>query len=146
MTKRAPAAGHHHGIAAAPVHRACRANGAAWADPGSTSALAAASPTTSPAVRTALLSPGAGIYCETGNFCASVWDPAAGRFRVFLFFYYCNLYSLANWNDWGEAKNSRTGGAVAHLYGSGGGRLKSIPADNEVYGVDWGPVHSLRNC
>lgn len=109
------------------------------------SATSAASPTTSPAVRSELLSAGSGIVCSSGNFCASVWDPAAGRFRVF-YFYDCARYSLSNWNDWGEAQNSQTGGAVARIYGSSGNQLASYPADNGVYGVNWGPVYSIRNC
>ncbi|UUU32421.1 hypothetical protein JIX56_22350 [Streptomyces sp. CA-210063] len=108
-------------------------------------APSAASPTTSPAVRSELLSPGSGIICSSGNFCASVWDPAAGRFRVFYFFN-CARYSLSNWNEWGEAQNSQTGGAVARIYGSSGNELRSYPADNAVYGVDWAPVYSIRNC
>jgi hypothetical protein len=107
--------------------------------------LAAASPSASPAVRTAYAGAGGGVYCESGYFCASVWDPSAGQFKIF-FFYTCNRYTLSSWIDWGEAQNSQTGGAVARLYGSGGGLLRSIPADNGVYAVDWSPVYSIRNC
>ncbi|QFQ98889.1 hypothetical protein F9278_25105 [Streptomyces phaeolivaceus] len=108
-------------------------------------ASSAASPTTSPAVRSELLSPGSGIVCGSGNFCASVWDPAANRFRVF-YFYNCARYSLSNWNEWGEAKNSQTGSAVARIHGSSGNQLASYNADNAVYAVNWAPVYSLRNC
>lgn len=48
--------------------------------------------------------------------------------------------------DWAEAQNSQTGGAVAGLYGSGGGLLQTVPADNAVYAVNWSPVYSIRNC
>jgi hypothetical protein len=109
------------------------------------SATSAASPTTSPAVRSELLPAGSGIVCSSGNFCASVWDPNAGRFRVF-YFYNCARYSLSNWGEWGEAKNSQTGGAVARVYGSSGNELASYPADGGVYAVNWGPVYSIRNC
>ncbi len=94
---------------------------------------------------TELLPPGAGVSCSSGNFCASVWDPTANRFRVF-HFYNCTRYYLSNWNDWGEAKNSQTGGAVATIYGSGGDVIRTFPADNNVYAADWTPVHSIRNC
>ncbi|WP_143671935.1 hypothetical protein [Streptomyces caniscabiei] len=47
---------------------------------------------------------------------------------------------------WGEAQNSRTGGAVARVHGSAGDELASCPANNGVYAVNWGPVYSLRNC
>ncbi|GGY82043.1 hypothetical protein [Streptomyces omiyaensis] len=105
-----------------------------------------AGPSSSPApARTELLPPGAGVNCTTGHFCASVWDPGANRFRVF-YFYNCTRYYLSNWNGWGEAKNSQTGNATATLYGSGGNVLRTVPADNGVYAVDWAPVYSLRNC
>jgi hypothetical protein len=106
----------------------------------------AVAPTTSPApARTELLAPGAGVQCTPGNFCASVWDPTAGRFRLF-YFYACTRYYLANWNSWGEAMNSQTGGAVALTYGSSGNVLNRYPADNAPYAVDWTPVYSIRNC
>ncbi|MBZ3906608.1 MULTISPECIES: hypothetical protein [Streptomyces] len=108
-------------------------------------ATSAASPTTSPAVRSELLAPGSGVVCSSGNFCASVWDPAANRFRVF-YFYNCARYSLSNWNEWGEAKNSQTGSAVARTYGSSGNQLGAYNADNAVYAVNWAPVYSIRNC
>ncbi|MER7624541.1 hypothetical protein [Streptomyces sp. NPDC126503] len=109
-------------------------------------APSAAAPWTSPApARTELLPPGAGVHCAPGNFCASVWDPSANRFRVF-YFYHCTRYYLSNWNGWGEAKNSQTGGATATLYGSGGNVIRTYPADGNVYAVDWSPVYSLRNC
>lgn len=117
-------------------------SGTAQAAPAATSA---ASPTTSPAVRSELLAAGSGIVCGSGNFCASVWDPAAGRFRVF-YFYDCARYALSNWNEWGEAQNSQTGGAVARVHGSAGNELASYPANNAVYAVNWGPVYSIRNC
>lgn len=109
-------------------------------------APSAVGPTSSPApARTELLPPGAGVNCSSGNFCASVWDPTVNRFRVF-YFYNCTRYYLSNWNNWGEAKNSQTGGAVATLYGSSGNVIRTIPADNGVYAVDWTPVYSIRNC
>ncbi|MDX3522657.1 hypothetical protein [Streptomyces scabiei] len=110
-----------------------------------TSATTAASPTTSPAVRSELLPAGAGITCNSGEFCASVFDPAAGRFRVF-HFYNCARYSLSNWNDWGEAQNSQTGSAVARTYGSAGNELVAYPANGSVYAAHWSPVYSIRNC
>ncbi|MDX3643175.1 hypothetical protein [Streptomyces sp. MB09-02B] len=109
------------------------------------SATSAASPTTSPAVRSELLAPGSGIVCSSGNFCASVWDPNANRFRVF-YFYNCGRYSLSNWGGWSEAQNSQTGSAVARIYGASGNELASYPANNGVYAVDWTPVYSIRNC
>lgn len=107
--------------------------------------LLAVAPSTSPAVRTAYAGAGGGVYCQNGYFCASVWDPTAGKFKIF-FFYSCNRYTLSNWIDWAEAQNSQTGGAVASLYGSGGGLLQTVPADNAVYAVNWSPVYSIRNC
>jgi hypothetical protein len=112
---------------------------------GRSGPLLAAAPSTSPAVRTAYAGAGGGVYCQSGYFCASVWDPTAGKFKIF-FFYSCNRYTLSNWIDWAEAQNSQTGGAVAGLYGSGGGLLQTVPADNAVYAVNWSPVYSIRNC
>lgn len=112
---------------------------------GSAQALAAAPPTTSPPVESVHVPPGSGVYCRPGNLCASVYDPTAGTFKVF-FFYYCNRYSLANWNGWGEVQNSQTGGALGHLYDGNGNHLRVIFADNGVYAQDWTPVWSLRNC
>ncbi|MFJ3816611.1 hypothetical protein [Streptomyces sp. NPDC090056] len=109
-------------------------------------APAAVAPTSSPApARTELLPPGAGVSCSPGNFCASVWDPTVNRFRVF-YFYNCTRYRLSDWGDWGEAKNSQSGGAVATVYGSGGNVIRTFPADNGVYAVNWAPVYSIRNC
>ncbi|MFJ9907396.1 hypothetical protein ACIRVK_31645 [Streptomyces sp. NPDC101152] len=107
--------------------------------------LLAVAPTVSPAVRTAYAGAGGGVYCQSGYFCASVWDPTAGQFKIF-FFYSCTRYTLSNWIDWAEAQNSQTEGATARLYGFGGGVLQTIPADNAVYAVNWTPVYSIRNC
>ncbi|MFF5784741.1 hypothetical protein ACFY8P_07225 [Streptomyces sp. NPDC012693] len=130
-------------LALASVLAAGPAHAAPSAVPPAPSAVP---PTSSPApARTELLPPGAGVSCSPGNFCASVWDPTANRFRVF-YFYNCTRYYLSNWNDWGEAKNSQTGGAVATVYGSGGTVIRTVPADNNVYAVNWTPVYSIRNC
>jgi hypothetical protein len=112
---------------------------------GSAQALAAAPPTTSPAVHSVHVPPGSGVFCSTGNLCAAVYDPSAGTFKVF-FFYSCNRYWMSNWNGFGEVQNSQTGGAAAYLYNRDGSIRKVVPADNGVYAQDWTPVWSLRNC
>ncbi len=35
---------------------------------------------------------------------------------------------------------------MARIHGSGVNQLASYPADDGVYGVNWRPVYSIRNC
>jgi hypothetical protein len=88
---------------------------------------------------------GPGATCDTGYFCAGVWDPAAGQYRVF-FFYDCNRYYLSNWQGTSKVMNNQTDNAEATLYGQNGEVLRTFPTSTDVLDVDWEPVWSIRNC
>ena len=106
---------------------------------------AAVSPTISPAARSQLVPSGGSVICDTGNFCAGVWDPTVNQWRVF-FLYHCNRYSLANWHGTGEVMNSQTDNAQATIYGQNGNVIRTFPVSTDSPDVDWEPVWSIRNC
>jgi hypothetical protein len=106
---------------------------------------AAVSPTISPAARSQLVPSGSSVICDTGNFCAGVWDPTVNQWRVF-FLYHCNRYYLANWHGTGEVMNSQTDNAQATIYGQNGNVIRTFPVSTESPDVDWEPVWSIRNC
>lgn len=85
------------------------------------------------------------ITCDTGNFCAGVWDPTVDRWRVF-FLYACNRYHLANRHGTGEVMNSQTDDAQATIHGQNGNVIQTFPVSTDSPDVDWDPVWSIRNC
>ncbi|MFI9171992.1 hypothetical protein [Streptomyces lincolnensis] len=109
------------------------------------SAPSAVSPTVSPAADSRLVPSGSHITCDTGNFCAGVWDPTVNQWRVF-FLYHCNRYHLSNWHGTGEVSNSQTDNAQATTYGQNGDVIQIFPVSNDKPDVDWEPVWSIRNC
>ncbi|NNN34453.1 hypothetical protein HLK59_29650 [Streptomyces sp. S3(2020)] len=109
------------------------------------SATSAVSPTVSPAAPSQLVPSGSHITCDTGYFCAGVWDPAADQWRVF-FLYTCNRYHLSNWHGTGEVMNSQTDNAQATTYGQNGDVIETFPVSTDAPDVDWEPVWSIRNC
>ncbi|MDN3027962.1 hypothetical protein [Streptomyces sp. S.PB5] len=117
-------------------------SGTAQAASSGTSAVA---PTISPAAPSQLVANGDHITCGTGNFCAGVWDPTVGQWRVF-FLYDCHRYYLSNWHGTGEVMNSQTDNAEATIYGQSGNVIQTFPVSTEKPDVDWEPVWSIRNC
>ncbi|WP_326761935.1 hypothetical protein OHB35_46470 [Streptomyces phaeochromogenes] len=109
------------------------------------SATSAVSPTISPAVPSQLVPSGGHVTCDTGNFCAGVWDPTVNQWRVF-FLYDCNRYYLSNWQGTGEVMNSQTDNAQATIYGQNGNVIQTFPVSTDAPDVDWEPVWSIRNC
>ncbi|MDQ0947074.1 hypothetical protein QFZ24_000997 [Streptomyces phaeochromogenes] len=118
------------------------ASGSAQAASSATSAV---SPTISPAAPSQLVPPGDSVTCDTGNFCAGVWDPTVNQWRVF-FLYDCNRYYLSNWHGTGEVMNSQTDNAQATIYGENGNVIQTFPVSTDAPDVDWEPVWSIRNC
>ncbi|ANS65932.1 hypothetical protein SLINC_3708 [Streptomyces lincolnensis] len=109
------------------------------------SAASAVAPTISPAADSRLVPAGSHITCDTGNFCAGVWDPTVNQWRVF-FLYHCNRYHLSNWQGTGEVVNSQTDNAQATTYGQNGNVIQTFPVSTDAPDVDWDPVWSIRNC
>ncbi|MEU9915927.1 hypothetical protein [Streptomyces sp. NPDC051001] len=118
------------------------ASGTAQAASSATSAVA---PTISPAAPSQLVPSGSHITCDTGNFCAGVWDPTVDQWRVF-FLYDCDRYYLSNWHGTGEVMNSQTDDAQATTYGQNGDVIQTFPVSTDAPDVDWEPVWSIRNC
>ncbi|MES5820807.1 hypothetical protein [Streptomyces sp. RG80] len=110
-----------------------------------TSATSAVAPTISPAASSQLVPNGEHISCDTGNFCAGVWDPTVNQWRVF-FLYDCHLYHLSNWQGTGEVVNSQTGNAQATTHGQNGALIQTYPVSADAPDVNWDPVWSIRNC
>ncbi|MES5824595.1 hypothetical protein [Streptomyces sp. RG80] len=111
----------------------------------SAKAVAAASPTTSPAVRTEHGPPGSTYVCEAGNLCTNVWDPTTNDWKTF-FFYNCNRYYLSDWNGGGDYFNNQTGNVTSYFYGQSGNVLASFPPGSAPVAYNWDPVWSIRNC
>jgi hypothetical protein len=110
----------------------------------SSSRVAAASPTISPSANYVHTTSGNPVDCDEGYLCPAVWDPSVGKYKVF-FLYYCNRYSLSNWNGWGEVVNNQIG-AAAFFYGQNGEVLDAVLPDRVAYDYDWTPVWHIRNC
>ncbi|MEU2287123.1 hypothetical protein ABZ614_35320 [Streptomyces sp. NPDC013178] len=112
--------------------------------PSPTSRVAAASPTISPSANYVHATSGNPVDCDEGYLCPAVWDPSAGAYKVF-FLYYCNRYSLSNWNGRGQVVNNQIG-AAAFFYGQNGEVLDAVLPDRVAYDYDWTPVWHIRNC
>ncbi|MEU7398366.1 MULTISPECIES: hypothetical protein [Streptomyces] len=110
----------------------------------SSRAVAAVSPTVSPAADYVHTTSGNPVECTSGNLCAGVWDPAVGKYKVF-FLYQCAQYSLSYWNGVGQAVNNQIG-AAAFFYGQNGQVLDVALPENRPFTYDWTPVWSIRNC
>ncbi|WP_329281351.1 hypothetical protein [Streptomyces sp. NBC_01451] len=106
---------------------------------------AVSTPTSSPAVRTSHIQPGASYTCASGNLCAVVWDATTSDYKVF-FFYSCNRYSLSGWDGTGTYYDAQTGGVTSYFYGQSGNVLKSFTPDSTNHTYNWTPVWSIRNC
>ncbi|MFC0006453.1 hypothetical protein [Micromonospora siamensis] len=106
--------------------------------------LAAYSPTISPATNVRYTSNPQTVSCAYGNFCASVWDPTRGTWKVFDL-YYCNRYALSYWQGTGYYYNNQYGGVRVYFYNQSGGTLKSFTTVGRGT-YNWDPVWYIRNC
>lgn len=111
----------------------------------SAKAAAAASPTTSPAVRTEHGPPGSTYVCDAGTLCTNVWDPTTNDWKTF-FFYNCNRYYLSDWNGEGDYVDDQTGNVRSYFYDQSGNVLTSFQPGGEPVPYNWDPVWSIRNC
>lgn len=114
------------------------------AQPGAGRA-AAVSPSISPSVRTAYVSPTGQYSCSSGNLCTLAWDPTKSNWKIF-YLYQCNRYSLSNWLAGGYYFDNQVGGVTSYFYDQSGNILKSFTPDNNQHEQNWTPVWSIRNC
>ncbi|MFE2108992.1 hypothetical protein ACFXAF_24445 [Kitasatospora sp. NPDC059463] len=109
-------------------------------------AIAAGSPTVSPAAPFGHIPANSDYNCDPGYLCALVWDPTAGDYKIF-YLYDCARYSLNGWNGQGFYADNQTGGVRSYFYDANGGVLKSFTPDGGAnHTQDWTPVWSIRNC
>ena len=115
-------------------------------DKGAGSQFAVA-PTISPGTEIEDAVPGGTYSCASGNFCAGVWNPTIGKWRVFKLFN-CTRYSVSNWIGSGFYFDNQTGNPATKVFGQNGAQLN--PPGNIFPGpqqnIDWNPVFSIRNC
>ncbi|MEU6241161.1 hypothetical protein [Streptomyces sp. NPDC047024] len=109
-------------------------------------AVPANSPVISPAAERIRYVDGDTYDCPSGRLCARVWDPNAGRYKVFDL-WACHTYSLSYWGGVGGFYNNQTTGTVARFYNQSGGVVLSSTA----YGVaptgwNWDPIWKIKNC
>ena len=106
----------------------------------------AVAPTSSPAVNVTHGAPGTTYTCDSGNLCASVWDPTTSSYADFRF-YKCDRYYLANWfGSNGSYYDNQSSGALSYFYGAGGNVLTSFYPQYTNIDYTWDPVYSIRNC
>ncbi|GAA1385315.1 hypothetical protein GCM10009639_07840 [Kitasatospora putterlickiae] len=109
-------------------------------------AIAAVSPTISPAAPFDHVPADSDYRCDPGNLCTLVWDPTAGDYKIF-FLSGCARYSLSGWFGQGFYADNQTGGVRSYFYGANGAVLKSFTPDGGAnHTQDWTPVWSIRNC
>ncbi|WP_051722334.1 hypothetical protein [Streptomyces albus] len=138
----ARAAGSAERAGAARVQTAPPAPVGARADAGAM----ASSPQVSPsAERIRYVSSGNDYTCSYGRLCTRVWDPVAGKWKVFDL-YVCRTYSLSYWNGYGGYVNNQTTGTKAYFYNSSGGVIKTSTALNTSTSYNWTPVWKIKNC
>jgi hypothetical protein len=106
--------------------------------------LLAASPGVSPPVNSIHVAPGQSYICYVGSLCTTVWDPTTSDWKAFGF-YYCNTYSLSNWNGYGNWINVQTGGAWAYAYDQSGTTIDAFQAGYQGTAY-WSPAWYIKNC
>ncbi|MFB9236263.1 hypothetical protein ACFFWC_12005 [Plantactinospora siamensis] len=87
--------------------------------------------------------------CDSGNFCAMVWDPTLpfGGYKVFDLFA-CHQYHLYNWfagPSGGFYNNAQVDNVRVTFYDVGQNVIRSFTATG-VGTQDWTPVEWIRNC
>src|ERR1041384_767386 len=100
---------------------------------------AATAPSISPATEIEDAVPGGTYSCASGNFCAIVWNPTIGKWRVFKMFN-CARYSVFNWIGGGFYFDNQTGNPATMVFGQNGAQLN--PPGNIFPGggqqsIDW---------
>ena len=116
-------------------------------DKGAGSQFAVA-PSISPATEIEDAVPGGTYTCASGNFCAGVWNPTIGKWRVFKLFN-CARYSVFNWIGGGFYFDNQTGNPASKVFGQNGAQLNppgNIFPGGPQQNIDWNPVFSVRNC
>jgi len=111
---------------------------------GAQSAVAAVSPTISPAANWIHRAEDEQFECKAGNLCVEAWDPTVGKWKIF-FLYTCNRYYLSDWYNDGYYLNKQTGSVTSYFYGAQGQVLRAF-SPPQVGTQDWSPVWSIRNC
>jgi hypothetical protein len=100
------------------------------------------SPTTTPSAPSIHVAETTSLPCETGSFCAAVWDPTVDQYEVFSFDT-CQRYELSNWRNVGVFGNKT--GATGYFYDENGNTLRSvISGAANLY--NWNSVASIRSC
>lgn len=111
-------------------------------------ALFATAPSISPSTAFEDVLPGQTYTCALGTFCAGVWNPVNGKWRVFKLFT-CRLYFVSNWIGTGFYWDNQTGRPQSNVFGSNGAVLNPpgniFPGGGQQF-IDWTPVFSIRNC
>ena len=109
-------------------------------------AAVATSPSTTPAVRSIHIAPGAGYTCASGNLCTVVWDPTTRNYEVF-FFGACQEYSVHYWDGSGNYYDNQYGiGAITYFYDVNHEEIDHDRRRQVNIPFGWGPVYGLRNC
>ncbi|MER5355976.1 hypothetical protein ABT093_37360 [Kitasatospora sp. NPDC002551] len=109
-------------------------------------ALAAGSPTVSPAAPFGHVPADSDYQCAAGTLCTLVWDPTAGDYKIF-YLTACARYSLDGWSGQGFYADNRTPGTRSVFYGANGRVLKSFTPDGGAnHQQDWTPVRAIRTC
>ncbi|MFF8713511.1 hypothetical protein ACF07T_19070 [Streptomyces sp. NPDC015184] len=106
-------------------------------------AVAAVSPSVSPAVPSFHVKDGALFSCAAGSFCAAVRDPTTGDWKVHVF-RQCGSHYLSNWEGNGFYRNNHT--VPVKLIGSNGNVLREVPPGGGIVSVDWSAVWAIRLC
>jgi len=110
--------------------------------------LFATAPSISPSTAFEDVLPGGTYTCTPGNFCAGVWNPTNGKWRVFKLFN-CARYAVFNWIGTGFYWDNQTGRPQSNVFGSNGAVLNppgNIFPGNTQPSINWTPVFSIRNC
>ncbi len=107
----------------------------------SPASIAAAAPTTSPAVQRDWIPNGSTYECDRGYACATVKYGAG--YYVFRFYYY-GTYALSNWYGDGYVLNNQTGGAAVRVLDVHGGQLLCESRSPWSRYVVWDPAWYIR--
>lgn len=91
--------------------------------------------------------PAGGTYsCASGTFCAGVWDPNAGQWKVFKLFF-CTTYALSNWNGSGFYFDNQTAGTQTFFYDQFHIQInKNAIFPGPQVNYNWDPVWFIKNC
>lgn len=102
------------------------------------------SPYISPAARQIRHSSSTNVPCTSGNFCASVWDPTTGDWKIFDLFD-CHTYALSYWQGPGQYNNAQVGGVRVEFQDQNHNILRSFTATGTGT-QNWDPVWFIKNC